>query len=83
MPPSNFSTSKENGSPNKGVVKRRGDWPITSDTIIALIKLVASVDILEPRTSASNAKTTFVIFDPAKDCKDMISACWKQTVNDK
>lgn len=75
MPPTNFSTSKENGSPNKDAVKRRDDWRITRDTKEARIKLIAAEAILEPLTSGSTPKTTFVIFDPAKGFRDKISTC--------
>lgn len=65
MPPTNFSTSKEDGSPNKDVVKRRDDWLTTRDTNEDFIKLLAAEVSLEPLTSGSTAKMTSVIFDPA------------------
>lgn len=63
IPPKNFNTSKENGSPNKDAVKRSEYWCIRIDTKVSLIKLLVVV-------SDSTAKTTLVLFDPSEDSKD-------------
>lgn len=78
MPPENFSTSKEDGFPNKDSVNRRDDWRIIRDTKLALTKLLAAEDTLEFLTSDSTPKVTFVMFDPAEGTRDMISTCCKQ-----
>lgn len=75
MPPTNLSTSKDDGSPNKDVVKRRDDWLITRDTKEAFTKLLAAELSLEPSTSGSTAKMTFVTFDPEYGFNDITSTC--------
>lgn len=82
IPPGNFSTSKEKGSPNNDTVRRRG-YCWTRDTKEPLIKLWVVEETLEFFSSGSTAKTTLVLFDPGTGSKERIST-WieeKQCVN--
>lgn len=81
IPPLNFSTSKDKGSPNKdAVVKRRFDWWTSIDSKLALTKLWAVGETLIVLTSESTAKITVVVFDPTEVSKDIISTCHKKTL---
>lgn len=82
MPPGNFSTSKEDGSPNNDAFRRRG-YCWTRDTKEALIKLWIVEETLVFFSSGSTAKTTVVMFDPDTGFRERIST-WieeKQCVN--
>lgn len=75
IPPGNFSTSNENGLPNKDVVKRRNNWRVTRDSKDSFIKLSVVLDIFEFLASGSIANTTFAEFDPPKGSTDKITTC--------
>lgn len=75
IPPLNFSTSKEKGSPNKVAVKCRADWPVITASNSDRTKLRAVREILPFFTSESTAKMTSVIFVPAIFSNDIISTC--------
>lgn len=63
IPPTNFSTSKDDGSPNRDSVKRRGDCFRTRDTKESLTKLLAYDEILELYSSGSTPNITLLVFD--------------------
>lgn len=81
IPPLNFSTSKEKGSPNKGVVKCRADRPVITVSNSDQTKLRAVRETLPFFTSESTAKMTSVMFVPAIFSNDIITTCKKQKIS--